>query len=43
MVSAGMVATEASKGMEPDEESFNVPVPVAQKVRVFYLGLTFYS
>ena len=27
-----MVANEASKGMGPDEESFNVPVPVAQKV-----------
>lgn len=31
-VSAGMVASEASKGMGPDEESFNVPVPVTQKV-----------
>ena len=27
-----MVANEASKGMGPDEESFNVPVPTAQKV-----------
>ena len=32
MISAGMVASEASKGMGPDEESFNVPVPVTQKV-----------
>ena len=31
-VSAGMVASEASKGMGPDEESFNVLVPVTQKV-----------
>lgn len=31
-MSAGMVASEASKGMGPDEESFNVPVPVTQKV-----------
>ena len=31
--SAGMVAAEASKGMGVDEESFNVPVPVTQKVR----------
>ncbi|XP_078377222.1 splicing factor Cactin-like isoform X2 [Oculina patagonica] len=31
MVSAGMVATEASKGMGPDEESFNVLVPVTHK------------
>ena len=31
--SAGMVAAEASKGMGADEESFNVPVPVTQKVR----------
>lgn len=31
LVSAGMVATEANKGMGPDEESFNVPVPVTQK------------
>lgn len=37
MVSAGMVAAEASKGMGPDEESFNVTVPVAQKVRTFNL------
>lgn len=28
-----MVAAEASKGMGADEESFNVPVPVTQKVR----------
>lgn len=34
-MSAGMVATEANKGMGPDEESFNVPVPVTQKVRDF--------
>ena len=27
-----MVASEASKGMGPDEESFNVTVPVTQKV-----------
>ena len=27
-----MVANEASKGMGPDEESFNVTVPVTQKV-----------
>ena len=32
VISAGMVASEASKGMGPDEESFNVPVPVTQKV-----------
>ena len=36
-MSAGMVATEANKGMGPDEESFNVPVPVTQKVRDFLL------
>ena len=38
-MSAGMVAAEASKGMGLDEESFNVPVPVAQKVRASYLQL----
>ena len=32
VVVAGMVASEASKGMGPDEESFNVTVPVTQKV-----------
>ena len=32
VVVAGMVANEASKGMGPDEESFNVTVPVTQKV-----------
>lgn len=32
VVSAGMVANEASKGMGPDEESFNVTIPVTQKV-----------
>ena len=37
MVSAGMVSAEASKGMGPDEESFNVTVPVTQKVRTFSL------
>ncbi|KAJ7390540.1 hypothetical protein OS493_024577 [Desmophyllum pertusum] len=31
VLSVGMVATEAGKGMGPDEESFNVPVPVSQK------------
>ena len=31
-MSAGMVANEASKGMGPDEESFNVTIPVTQKV-----------
>lgn len=34
VISAGMVASEASKGMGPDEESFNVPVPVTQKVHI---------
>lgn len=37
MVSAGMVAAEANKGMGPDEESFNVTVPVTQKVRALHL------
>ena len=39
MISAGMVASEASKGMGPDEESFNVPVPVTQKVLEYYFAL----
>ena len=41
-MSAGMVANEANKGMGPDEEAFNVSVPVAQKVGMLHIIINCY-